>query len=213
MLFGSCGSGCFGTLKGFGYVKSEFASFTDKIKTVLKKNVIYVFHSVEQADKDGNPIQRLMCEGSCRNTVWNPCDFGGYLQMIGNKRMLCFSPTQEYFAKGTHGIIGEVPIPVLDDKTPNDFMAKLFDKARQSIIAENEAYAPQKAKYEEVMGDVRTIIENVVDLDSANLALDTISQLEHALTSKKEAGQMLNNKAKDLGLKYDGKAKAYVTKE
>ena len=200
-------------LKGFGYVKSEFASFTDKIKTVLKKNVIYVFHSVEQADKDGNPIQRLMCEGSCRNTVWNPCDFGGYLQMIGNKRMLCFSPTQEYFAKGTHGIIGEVPIPVLDDKTPNDFMAKLFDKARQSIIAENEAYAPQKAKYEEVMGDVRTIIENVVDLDSANLALDTISQLEHALTSKKEAGQMLNNKAKDLGLKYDGKAKAYVTKE
>ncbi len=205
--------GKFNSLKGFGFVKSEFSEFTEHIKKVLRKNVIYVFHSQEQADKDGNPVQRLLCEGSVRNTVWNPCDFGGYVQMIGNKRVICFSPTQEYFAKGTHGITGEMPIPVLDDKTPNDFMTKLFEQARKSIIDENEAYAPQKAKYEEVMGDVRTIIENVVDLDTANMALDTISGLDHALTSKKEAGQMLNNKAKELGLKYDGKAKAYVTKE
>lgn len=206
-------SGQFNSLKGFGYVKNEFAAFTDKIKTVLKKNVIYVFHSVEQADKDGNPIQRLMCEGSCRNTVWNPCDFGGYVQMIGNKRMICFSPTQEYFAKGTHGITGEMPLPVLTDGTPNDFMTKLFEKARQSIIAENEAYAPQKAKYEEVMGDIHTIIENVIDMDSANLALDTISNLDHALTSKKEAGAMLNAKAKELGLKYSKEVGAYIEKE
>ena len=95
----------------------------------------------------------------------------------------------------------------------DDEMAKLFEQARQSIIAENEAYAPQKAKYEEVMGDVRTLVENVVDLDSANLALSTISDLDHALTSKKEAGAMLNAKCKELGLKYDGKAKAYVAKE
>lgn len=206
-------AGQFNSLKGFGYVKSEFASFTDKIKTVLKKNVIYVFHSVEQADKDGNPIQRLMCEGSCRNTVWNPCDFGGYVQMIGNKRMICFSPTQEYFAKGTHGITGEMPIPVLNDNTPNDFMAKLFDKARQSIIAENEAYGPQKAKYEEAMEMVRTCVDNVVDLDSANLALDTISSMEHALTSKKEAGAMLTAKAKELGFRYSKDAGAYIEKE
>lgn len=206
-------AGQFNSLKGFGYVKSEFASFTDKIKTVLKKNVIYVFHSVEQADKDGNPIQRLMCEGSCRNTVWNPCDFGGYVQMIGNKRMICFSPTQEYFAKGTHGITGEMPIPVLDDKTPNTFMTKLFEDARKSIIAENDAYAPQKAKYEEAMADVRTIVDSVTDLDTANQALDLISDLDHALTSKKEAGAMLTEKCKALGMKYDGKAKAYVMKE
>lgn len=206
-------AGQFNSLKGFGYVKSEFASFTDKIKAVLKKNVIYVFHSVEQADKDGNPIQRLMCEGSCRNTVWNPCDFGGYVQMIGSKRMICFSPTQEYFAKGTHGITGEIPIPVLDDKTPNDFMTKLFEKARASIISENEAFGPQKKQYEETMGDVRAILEGVTDLETANMALAAISDMEHALTSKKEAGAMLNAKAKELGLKYDGKAKAYVVKE
>ena len=206
-------AGQFNSLKGFGYVKSEFAAFTDKIKTVLKKNVIYVFHSVEQADKDGNPIQRLMCEGSCRNTVWNPCDFGGYVQMIGNRRMICFSPTQEYFAKGTHGITGEMPIPVLTDGVPNDFMTKLFDKARQSIISENEAYAPQKRLYEETMENVRVIMENVVDAETANQAVAAIPTLEHALTSLREAKAMLKQKTEALGLKYSKEDGGYVPKE
>ena len=119
-------TGQFNGLKGFGYVKSEFQSFTDKIKTVMNKNVIYVFHSVEEKDKDGNPTQRLMCEGAARNTVWNGCDFGGYVQMIGDKRTICFSPEQEFFAKGTHGIKGHRMIPTLTDATQNDFMTKLF---------------------------------------------------------------------------------------
>ena len=206
-------NGEFNSLKGFGYVKSEFASFTDYIKNVLNKNVIYVFHSQEQADKDGNPTQRLMCEGSVRNTVWNPCDFGGYVQMIGAQRVICFSPEQEYFAKGTHGIIGRIPIPILEDGTPNDFMTQLFNRARANIIEENDAFTPQKKKYEEVMGDVRAILEGVNDMDTANMALDTISNLEHALTSKKEAGAMLTARAKELGLKYSKDAGGYIEKE
>ena len=129
-------NGEFNALKGFGYVKSEFNEFTEYVKTVLNKNVIYVFHSQEQADKDGNPTQRLMCEGSVRNTVWNPCDFGGYVQMIGSQRMICFSPEQEYFAKGTHGITGRWPVPELDGTAPNDFMTRLFEQARANIAKE-----------------------------------------------------------------------------
>ncbi|MBR6905980.1 MAG: ATP-binding protein [Selenomonadaceae bacterium] len=206
-------NGEFNSLKGFGYVKSEFASFTDYIKTVLNKNVIYVFHSQEQADKDGNPTQRLMCEGSVRNTVWNPCDFGGYVQMLDKRRMICFSPTQEYFAKGTHGITGEMPIPVLADGSPNDFMTKLFEKARQNIISENDAFAPQKKQYEETMEMVRTCIENVVDAETAKMAVETIRDFTHALTSKKEASAMLKAKTDALGLKYSKETGGYVPKE
>lgn len=206
-------NGEFNSLKGFGYVKSEFASFTDYIKTVLNKNVIYVFHSQEQADKDGNPTQRLMCEGSVRNTVWNPCDFGGYVQMIGAQRVICFSPEQEYFAKGTHGIIGRIPIPILESTTPNDFMTRLFDQARKSIIEESDANTKERKKYDEVMGDVKAVLEAVTDEDTANQALDTISGFEHALTSKKEAGAMLNAKAKELGLKYSKDAGCYIPKD
>lgn len=62
-------SGDFNGPKGFGFVKSEFANFVNIIKTVLNKNVIFIFHTDEKADKDGNPIQRLVCEGSVKNTV------------------------------------------------------------------------------------------------------------------------------------------------
>ena len=188
-------------------------AFTEKITKVMHKNVIYVFHSEEKADKDGNPVQRLMCEGAARNTVWNGCDFGGYLQMINNERKLCFTPTDDYFAKGTHGIVGNITVPVLDSKTPNDFMTRLFEQARKSIIEESEANAKERKKYDEVMGDIKAIVNEVKDEDTANQALDTISGFEHALTSKKEAGAMLNAKCKELGLKYDGKAKAYKAKE
>ena len=204
-------NGEFATLKGFGYVKSEFNDFTEYVKTVLNKNIIYVFHSQEQADKDGNPTQRLMCEGSVRNTVWNPCDFGGYVQMIGSQRMICFSPEQEYFAKGTHGITGRWPIPELDDNTPNDFMTMLFEKARANIAKEREEYEPLRKQYDEVMENVRIIIDSVVDAETADEAVRTIPELDHALTSKKEASAMLKAKTDSLGLKYT--KEGYVPRE
>lgn len=206
-------SGQFNSLKGFGYVKTEFASFTDYIKSVLNKNVIYVFHSQEQADKDGNPTQRLMCEGSVRNTVWNPCDFGGYVQMIGTQRMICFSPEQEYFAKGTHGITGRIPLPVLGDETPNTFMADLFATARKNIIAENESYAPMRKQYDEVMATVREIIDHVDDADTATSAAKNLPDLPHVLTSKKEASALLKAKTDSLGLRYSKEAGGYVVRE
>ena len=206
-------TGQFNGLKGFGYVKSEFQAFTDMIKTVMNKNVIYVFHSVEEKDKDGNPQQRLMCEGAARNTVWNGCDFGGYVQMLGTKRTICFSPEQEFFAKGTHGINGHRTIPVLGDATPNDFMGKLFEEARANIIAEKAAFAPQKAQYDETMDAVHALIDGITDAKSATDAMLKIAELKHALTSSQEAKALLGEKTKALGLKYSKEAGGYVAKE
>lgn len=204
-------SGEFNSLKGFGFVKQEFQNFTNFIKTVLNKNIIYVFHTDEKADKDGNPIQRLVCEGAARNTVWNSCDFGGYVQMLGNQRTICFTPEQEYFAKGTHGITGRIAVPFLDDKTPNNFMTLLFEQARKNIEAEKEYFEPLKAQYEATMENVKGIIGDIVDAETANVAASTIAGLDHALTSKQEALAMLTEKTNSLGLKYT-KKDGYVLK-
>lgn len=199
------------SLKGFGAVKQEFIRFTNYVKDTLDKNLIYVFHSQEQSDKDGNSQQRLMCEGAAKNIVWTPCDFGGYVQMVGNKRVICFSPEQEYFAKGCHGISGQITIPELTGAEPNDFITKLFEKAKANIAAESEAFAPVKAKYDSVMEEVKAIVGSIVDADSANMAVTSILKLDHALTSKREASAMLKAKASSLNLKFvDG---AYVSKE
>lgn len=204
-------NGEFNSLKGFGFVKNEFNRFTDYVKTILDKNVIYVFHSQEQSDKDGNPTQRLMCEGSVRNTVWNPCDFGGYVQMVGSQRMICFTPEQEYFAKGTHGIVGRWPIPDLAASEPNNFMTKLFATARENIAKEKDLYAPQREAYDTAMAEVKKIVDGVVDVETANAAVSAIQSLNHALTSKKEASALLTAKTSALGLKYS--KEGYIPKE
>lgn len=203
-------AGTFNGLKGFGYVKSELESFVNKIKSVMNKNVIFIFHCDEKADKDGNPIQRLRCEGSFRNTVWTGIDFGAYIQMLGNKRVACFSPEDEFFAKGCHGISGHVEIPNLTDETPNDFLQKLFDTARKNMVAENAGVEERVQKYKGIIGMVTEMVEGVKDADTANSCLNAIAGMQHELTSKKEAGKILNDKCKSLGLKFDAASRSYV---
>lgn len=201
------------SLKGFGAVKAEFIRFTGYVKDTLNKNLIYVFHSQEQSDKDGNTQQRLLCEGAAKNIVWTPCDFGGYVQMIGEHRTVCFSPEQEFFAKGCHGIAGRYTVPELGPTDANDFITKLFGQAKANIAAENEAFAPQREQYEHVMVEVAEIVENIHDLESADAAAKAIPALNHALTSKKEASAMLKTKTDSLGLKWSKEAGRYINAE
>lgn len=201
------------SLKGFGAVKMEFSRFTSYVKDTLNKNLIYVFHSLEQMDKDGNPQVRLMCEGAAKNIVWTPCDFGGYVQMIGDRRDVCFTPEQEFFAKGCHGIKGHWTVPELGPTDTNDFITKLFDKAKANIAAEAEEYAPLKEQYDRVMETVHQILDTVKDEETANRALQDIPNLAHALTSKRESSAMLSECAKNIGLVYSKSAGGFVRKE
>lgn len=198
------------SLKGFGAVKQEFVRFTNYVKDTLDKNLIYVFHSMEQTDKDGNVQVRLMCEGAAKNIVWTPCDFGGYVQMVGNQRVVCFTPEQEYFAKGCHGIKGQLVVPELGPNDENNFITKLFDKAKANIAAEAEAYAPIKAQYEAVMETVRKMVDTVTDAESADKVSADIQALAHASTSLKESSKMLKDKAASLGLRYSASAKGFI---
>lgn len=201
------------SLKGFGAVKQEFQRFTNHVRDVLRKNIIYVFHSDEQKDKDGNPIQRLLCEGAVRNIVWQPCDFGGYIQMIGNRRVINFTPETEFFAKGCYGIEGAREIPTLAPTDANDFLTRLFDEARANIEADNEAFAPMREQYDAAMSAVSDILSTITDADTAMQAASAISSLNHALTSLKEARALLKEKTDSLGLKYSRESGGYVKAE
>ena len=201
--------GSFSSLKGYGVVKNEFAAFTSRLRDTMKKNVIYIFHADEKADKDGNAQQRLLCEGATKNSVWNSCDFGGYMQMIGDQRTIAFTPTQEYFAKGSHGIAGIMTVPDKGINDTNDFLSNLFDKAKANIAHENEIFAPMQAQYDETMKAVREIVDAIQTADDANRAAAALPDMKHALSSKREASIMLNEKAKSLGLRWDVEAKAY----
>ena len=202
------------SLKGFGAVKAEFQRFTNFVRDTLRKNVIYVFHSQETADKDGNPMQRLLCEGAVKNIVWQPCDFGGYVQMIGDQRTIAFSPTQEYFAKGCFGIEGIRPIPTVGPTDNNDFISRLFDEARHNIEEEGKYFAPQIEAYDAAMAEARALVDGIDSPEKATEAADKIKNLKHALTSFQEARSLLGAKINELGYvwnktknAFEGKAK------
>ena len=202
---------------GYGTVKNEFAAFVDRVKTVLNKNIIFVFHTTEGLDQDGNPIQRLQCEGATRTTVWNACDFGCFVRYINGNRTACFAPSAEYQSKGTYGIKRNIPIPELGASAANDFVAKqIFGVAKAIIRADAEKNAAKRAEaqaqYDRVMESAKAVIETVTDVDTANKALSEIMSYDHAKTSKEESWNMLKNKAGDLGLKYT-KQSGFIPKE
>lgn len=193
----------------YGVIKTEFDRLCYQIRNVDKKHLIVVFHTTEQ--NKGDTVQtRLSCEGSTKDIVWTPADFGGHMFMMGNKRMIGFSPTDEYFAKGCFGIQGIMQVPDLKPGQPNDFLTRLFTQTQQVIAEEARSYAEDREAYDEVMAEVGAYIEQVTDPDSAQAATEALNSAHHVLTSKAELAARLKDKLAEQRLAWDKAGKCYV---
>lgn len=197
------------SMQGFGVVKSEFLRFSEMLRVTLRKNVVMVFHSVEDK-KDEKTVQRLMCEGSAKNLVWLPCDFGGYVEFGDNGRQVSFAPGEMFFAKRTFGIQPRYNLPDIPPLAPNDFLTRLFAEARANIQADADALADVKRKYAAAVAAGREIVSAVTDAESAQAAADSIQALNHAMTSLAEVRALFAARLKEVGVKYDKARQAYV---
>lgn len=186
----------------FGVIKQEFDRLCYQIRSIDRKHLVVVFHTTEQVK--GDTIQtRLSCEGSSKDIVWTPADFGGHMYMENRSRMIGFSPTDEYFAKGCFGITGTMPVPTLQPGQPNDFLTRLFQAAQQRISDEAQIYQGERDAYQAAIEKGKAAIETVVDPDTAKAASDFISGLTHSLTSKRELRALFNKRIKDQGVQYN----------
>ena len=195
--------------QGYGIVKSEFLRFSAQLRKT--HNVIYLFHTSKSKDRDGF-VYDLMCEGAAREIVWQPADLGAYMQIIGEERFLCFTPTQEYSAKSSYGIKGMIEVPELADGEPNNFLEKLFEKVKINIAEESKAFAPLKEQYESAMEQGHAIIGDVESADDVKQAADKLAALQHSLTSEKELKSLLAMRVKELGLVWNKETKQYEQK-
>lgn len=198
------------SLQGFGIVKSEFQRFVDLLRVTMKKNAVFVFHSVEEK-KGEQTVQRLLCDGAARNLVWLPADFGGYMYFDGQRRRISFAPCDEYFAKRTYGIAPAYDLPDLAPGTPNDFLTRLFAEAQTNIRRDAEAFAEARRKYEAAVAAGREIVSAVTDAESAQAAADSIQRLNHAMTSLPEVRALFVRRLKEVSVKYDTARQAYVS--
>lgn len=190
------------SLPGYGVVGREFVRLMDYCFYELQKNIVIVFHAMEEKDGDNTRL-RIKVEGQTKNNVWEPMDLGGFVEIYGNDRTIGFSNCERYFAKGTRGINGIRKIPALGPTSPNDFLTKLFDEYNARAVAEVQKNAEQQAIYEAAMVEGSSIIAGITDADTANAAMPKYKAIKHALTSNKELGVIWNNKIKELGLMFD----------
>ena len=194
------------SLQGFGYVKQLFLDFSADLRKNF--NVIYIFHESMTKQNDGI-FYELVCEGAARTLVYQPADLAAHLFIQNGRRVLGFTPTEEYSAKSAYGIKGLVTVPELQTGDPNDFLTKLFDKVRENLKAETATLAPQQETYNRIMSEAPAIMQSITDALSANQFAEVLNSMEHALTSKKELGAMYKARCKELGLSWDAKAKAW----
>lgn len=198
------------SLKGYGFINREMSRLMDMLFYEFDKNLVVLFHAIE--DKDGdNTRLRLKCEGATKNNIWEGMDLGGFVEMFGNTRTLGLSNCERYFAKGTRGVNGIIPIPTLTGDEPNDFLTKLFGKYNARLASEMTEVEKARQKYETVMAQGRELIEAVKDAETANKAVAELGSLENVLTSRRELGAAFKAKTKELGLVKNGKV--YEKKE
>ena len=198
------------SLQGFGFVKQLFLDFSAELRRNF--NVIYIFHESMTKQNDG-VFYELVCEGAARTLVYQPADLAAHLFIQNGRRMLGFTPTEEYSAKSAYGIKGIIPVPELKEGEPNDFLTKLFSKVRENLERESKSLSPQMDAYNQLMAGVPDMMAGITDALSANQFAGVIKTLPHVLTSEKEIGAAYKARCKELGLKWDAKTKAWVEKD
>ena len=65
------------------------------------------------------------------------------------------------------------------------------------------------SEYDAVLDAIRDAVEQVTDTQSANSVREALDTMTHIFDSKVRAGMMLNEKCKQLGLKFNKLSKKY----
>ena len=198
------------SLQGYGFVKTLWNDFSRMLRQNF--NVIYIFHETAEKSGDDGTFYGIVVEGAAKTVVWQSADLAARLFIANGQRYLGFTPTESYSAKSSFGISGLIPVPELKPGDKNDFMERLFAKVRENMAKESAALSPQKAKYDEAMKQAKAICECVNNPADVSEAVKAINELEHGLTSQKEAKAMLKKRMDDLGIVYDKTNKTYTMK-
>lgn len=193
--------------RGYGAVGAEFVRLMDYLYYQLGKHVIVTFHAKEDTDGDVK-CYRLDVEGQTRNNVWKPMDLGGFMEARGDRRFIQFSPTDRYFAKGTHGVEGAVELPnVMKPGVHNDFITNLFIRVDENIRSE----AQYAERYRDLMKDIRFAVDGIKSAKDANLAYKKIKEAEHVFASKVESWHLLKAKAESCGMVFFKEGDVFVS--
>ena len=205
-------------LRDWGAINLEVQNFVRSI-SALNKNIVIVAHRDVRKEGDTNVFIPAIREKTY-NALVAELDLLGYMETKTEngivKRSITFDPTPRNDGKNTCGLPSVMIIPEIINRAngqttaPNDFIQAQIIEPYKAMI---EVKRSEAHKYEQVMDEIREAIELVTDEASANDFIERIDEYEHIGSSKKQAGILINEKAKSLGLVLNKSTKRYEPAE
>jgi hypothetical protein len=197
------------TLKAWGQVKLTFQQLIKRIEG-FGKNVIFVAHEkVEKIDTpDRSYIKKsLDVSGSAGKDVIKELDLLGYMQKLGQKRVITFDPDESFYAKNSIGLFGQIEVP--DNKNKNSFFIDVILKHKQNT---NKRNAEERERYNSLIEIITDEIDSLKTVGECNLFLHNIANENkaHIWNSLYIAKDLLNKKIQSLGFSYDTTKKEFI---
>ena len=191
------------TQKGYGAKKAEFQRITTLLFT-LKKNLIFTAHIQEKTEGKDTVRNVPLIGGSSYDILIPDLDLIGYLFFIGGKRHITFNPSDTNDGKNICELEPLIKLP--DTNYKNNYMEeKIFNK-----------YFDKIKSIENIINKQNDIIENIKLLILAcendthlNDIIENINITNNLGNRRTEIGLILNNRAKELGFKYNKNKKIY----
>ncbi len=196
------------SLQGYGVRKQMFINFINQV-SLMGKSVVFVAHEREEKVGDEKQI-RPEIGGSSAGDLIKELDLVGYMEAIGKDRTISFDPCEKFYGKNTCNLPSRIKVAVIINEAgeitgQNTFMAGIIDTYKRYQAKQME----KSNEYEDLMEVIKENIELVTDEVSANEAAQRIGGFQHVFDSKLQAGMLLNERCKALGLKFNKLSKKY----
>ena len=196
------------TLQGFGARKIMFINFLKRV-SMMGKHVIFVAH--EREEKDGDiRIVRPEIGGSSAGDLIKELDLVGYMQAIGNKRTISWTPQEKFYAKNTCNLPPMQEIPIIIDAQGkiighNEFMSNIFDNYDNYLKQETNT----RKEYDELISEIEGEVACISDAEQANSYVLSMKDKKQIWDSNAHAKSLITDRCKELGLKFNKNTKKY----
>jgi hypothetical protein len=191
------------SLKGWGVVKVKFSELLRDMMR-LNKHLIFIAHRREEKDND-LITKRPDVSGSAGRDIVKEIDLMGYMHIRNKKRVVSFTPDDNYEAKNCFGLD---PLIEISSHENNFIKDKLLKKIEEKRIADEE----MAKGYERIVASNEELIERVSTVDNANEIFDLLIQSQKIWDSELCWKRTLQQKCKEIGVEYDKNLGRFIAK-
>lgn len=202
-------------IQDWGRINQEFLWFTRTL-SAMNKHIVFVAHS--DIRKDGEDLVHVpMVRDSNYKVVITELDLLGFLEMRSvngqQVRSITFDPTNRNSGKNTCNLpsvmlvtnsIGQDGELLKDNKgnirVPNNFLSEKVIKPYFDMMSKKQELGK---KYEELVSQITSDIEQITDAKSANYYKDHMNDYEHIGSSVAKMRSLFGAKVNTLKLRWE----------